>query len=393
MAVYDRIDSFQEWTVACRRELHARPEISLREFETAALIEAKLDEIGIEHRRVGETGVLGILRGSGAGGGRVIALRSDIDALAIADRKDVPYRSKREGVMHACGHDAHTAGLLAAARALKAAEGGFSGEIRLLFQQAEEIGAGARQFIEAGALEGVEQVFGVHVMSQLPTGVIASVPGPVAASCDYFKITVHGKSGHASTPEKCVDALYIASQIVVSLQAIVSRQTAAVEPVVVGVGTVHGGDAYNIVAQNAVLEGTTRTFSHEVRKATNDKVAEIARGVAALYRGAAEVEFKDFAPPLVNEETAAALGARVAAGIVGEENVITRQPKMLGADDFAELLLQAPGVYLKVGTQDPGNPDTAQAHHHERFDIDEKALSIIAKAYAGYALTYLGAPL
>lgn len=390
MTVYDLIDARQAHTVACRRKLHANPEVSLQEFETAALIAAELDEIGIPHQGVGQTGVLGILKGQKPGGGAVIALRADIDALPIADQKDVPYRSQKPGVMHACGHDAHTAALLTAARALKAEEHRFSGEIRFLFQQAEEIGAGAKQFIEAGFLKDVQQVFGIHVASQLPAGVIAAVPGPIAASCDYFKITVRGKSGHASTPEKCVDALYIASQIVVNLQSIVSRQTAAVEPVVVAVGTIHGGDSYNIVAQSVVLEGTTRTFNHGVRKATNGKVDEIARGVAALYGGSAEVEFKDFAPPLVNDEKAAALAAQVAEGIVGQENVITQMSKMLGADDFAELLLKAPGVYIKVGTRNEKNPDTAQAHHHERFDIDESTLAVAAKAYAGYALAYLG---
>lgn len=393
MSVYDLIDSLQEQTVACRRKLHAAPEVSLQEFETAAYIKAQLDEIGIAHSPIGQTGVLGILKGKKAGNGAIIALRADIDALPIADKKDVPYRSQKPGVMHACGHDAHTAGLLTAARALKACEGDFSGEIRFLFQQAEEIGAGAKQFIDAGAMQDVAQVFGVHVASHLPSGTIASADGPISASCDYFKITVKGKSGHASTPEKCVDALYIASQIVVNLQSIVSRQTAAVEPVVVAVGTIHGGDSYNIVAQNVVLEGTTRSFSHQVRKATNDKVGEIARGIAALYGGSAEVAFKDFASPLVNEQKAAELAAQVAVGIVGQENVITSVPKMLGADDFAELLLKAPGVYIKVGTRSDANPDTAQAHHHERFDIDESALAVVAKAYAGYALTYLGAEL
>ena len=208
-----------------RRHFHAHPEVSLQEYETCKKIEGELDSMGIPHKRIGETGVYGWIDGKKAGDGVTVALRADIDALAMEDLKEVPYHSQNAGVCHACGHDAHTATLLTAAKILKAKENEFSGQVRLFFQQAEEIGQGARQFVQAGLLDGVTRVFGAHVTSHLDSGKISLKAGPQNASCDYFKIQIHGKGAHVSTPQLGVDALYIASQIVVQLQTIVSRNT------------------------------------------------------------------------------------------------------------------------------------------------------------------------
>ena len=372
-----------------RRHFHAHPEVSLKEYETCKKIEGELDSMGIPHKRIGETGVYGWIDGKKAGDGVTVALRADIDALAMEDLKEVPYHSQNAGVCHACGHDAHTATLLTAAKILKAKENEFSGQVRLFFQQAEEIGQGARQFVQAGLLDGVTRVFGAHVTSHLDSGKISLTAGPQNASCDYFKIQIHGKGAHVSTPQLGVDALYIASQIVVQLQTIVSRNTDPLETVVVGVGKLQAGTQYNIVAEHAVLEGTTRSFLPEVRKFTNDRVVRIAKETAALYGAEAEVEFFDFAAPLVNDAKAVEEVTAVTAEFLPREDIISDFQKALGADDFADYLAVTRGMYAFVGTRNSKDPHTAVAHHHGLFDVDEEALLISCNVYVDYALWVL----
>lgn len=372
-----------------RRYFHAHPEVSLKEYETCKKIEGELDSMGISHQRIGETGVYGWIDGKKAGDGVTVALRADIDALAMEDLKEVPYHSQNAGVCHACGHDAHTATLLTAAKILKAKENEFSGQVRLFFQQAEEIGQGARQFVQAGLLDGVTRVFGAHVTSHLDSGKISLTAGPQNASCDYFKIQIHGKGAHVSTPQLGIDALYIASQIVVQLQTIVSRNTDPLETVVVGVGKLQAGTQYNIIAEHAVLEGTTRSFLPDVRKFTNDRVVKIAKETAALYGAEAEVEFLDFAAPLVNDTQAVEEVTAVATPIFQRENIISDFQKALGADDYADYLAVTRGMYAFVGTRNVKDPHTAVAHHHGLFDVDEEALLLSCNVYVDYALWVL----
>lgn len=389
MAVKPYVLAEQAYLTDLRRHFHAHPEVSLKEYETCKKIEAELDSMGIPHKRIGETGVYGWIDGKKAGDGVTVALRADIDALAMDDLKEVPYHSQNAGVCHACGHDAHTATLLTAAKILKAKENEFSGQVRLFFQQAEEIGQGARQFVQAGLLDGVTRVFGAHVTSHLDSGKISLTAGPQNASCDYFKIQIHGKGAHVSTPQLGVDALYIASQIVVQLQTIVSRNTDPLETVVVGVGKLEAGTQYNIVAEHAVLEGTTRSFLPEVRKFTNDRVVRIAKETAALYGAEAEVEFLDFAAPLVNDAKAVEEVTAVTAEFLPREDIISDFQKALGADDFADYLAVTRGMYAFVGTRNSKDPHTAVAHHHGLFDVDEEALLISCNVYVDYALWVL----
>lgn len=389
MTVKPYVLAEQAYLTDLRRHFHAHPEVSLKEYETCKKIEAELDSMGIPHKRIGETGVYGWIDGKKAGDGVTVALRADIDALAMEDLKEVSYHSQNAGVCHACGHDAHTATLLTAAKILKAKENEFSGQVRLFFQQAEEIGQGARQFVQAGLLEGVTRVFGAHVTSHLDSGKISLTAGPQNASCDYFKIQIHGKGAHVSTPQLGVDALYIASQIVVQLQTIVSRNTDPLETVVVGVGKLQAGTQYNIVAEHAVLEGTTRSFLPEVRKFTNDRVVRIAKETAALYGAEAEVEFLDFAAPLVNDAKAVEEVTAVTAEFLPREDIISDFQKALGADDFADYLAVTRGMYAFVGTRNSKDPHTAVAHHHGLFDVDEEALLISCNVYVDYALWVL----
>ena len=393
MGIKAYIQEERDYLIGLRRYFHAHPEASLEEYETAKKIEEELDKSGIPHKRVGDTGVYAWIDGTGpegAKGQRTMALRADTDALRMEDLKEgVPYRSQKEGLCHACGHDAHTAMLLTAAKVLQAKKNEFSGQIRLFFQQAEEIGAGARQFVAAGLMEGVDRVYGSHVCSSLPAGTISLTPGPRNASCDYFRIRITGKGAHVSTPHLGVDALYIASQIVVNLQSIVARRTDPLDTVVVGVGKLTAGTAYNIVAEQAELVGTTRRFSPETRERTNRRVRETAEELCRLYGAEAEVEFKDFAAPLINDSTAAAEATRVAEEIYGPDRIIHDQQKALGADDFADYLAKAKGIYGFIGTGNPADPNTLSAHHHGLFDLDEESLLGGCNLYVDYALAYM----
>ncbi|KXL52833.1 putative hydrolase YxeP [Anaerotignum neopropionicum] len=389
MALKDYIIKEKNYMVQLRRHFHAHPEVSLQEYETCKKIEEELDSLGIPHTKVGKTGVYAWIDGKKSPQGKIVALRGDMDALAMEDLKTVPYRSQRKGFCHACGHDAHTATLLGAAKVLKSMENDFSGQIRLFFQQAEEIGQGARLFVEGGLLEGCERVFGAHVASRLASGKVALTKGPQCASCDYFKIEITGKGAHVSMPHLGVDAAYIAAQIVVNLQSIVARSTAPLETVVVGVGVIKAGTQYNIVAEKAEIEGTTRSFLPEVRKFTNERVVEIAKQTAAMYDAKAEVTFLDFAAPLVNDAQTVDEVIAVAQGFIDRSNIVTDYEKALGADDFADYLAVTKGMYAFIGTGNDENPNTRVAHHHGLFDIDEEAMLISCNLYVDYALWVL----
>lgn len=383
----------KEYLVKLRRYFHAHPEVSLKEYNTCKKVEEELDLLNIPHRRVGETGVYGWIeggKGGGEGNGKTVALRADMDALAMQDRKTAPYHSQNAGVCHACGHDAHTATLLTAAKLLKARQGEFSGCIRLFFQQAEEIGQGARLFVQDGLLDDVFRVFGVHVASGMKSGTISLTKGPQNASCDYFKISITGKGVHVSKPHLGIDAAYIAAQIVVNLQAIVARSTDPLDTVIVGVGVVRAGTQYNIVAEHAELEGTTRSFTPSVRTFTNDRVVQIAKQTAAMYGAVAEVEFKDYAAPLINDSQAVYEVSEVVRELLPEECIISDREKELGADDFADYLAVTKGMYAFVGTSKEGEPNTGVAHHNGLFDVDEDALLLSCNVYVDYALWCLG---
>lgn len=374
--------------IALRRFFHQHPEPSLKEFETIKRIKEELDKLGIPHESVGETGAIGTITG-GKGPGKTILLRADIDALELDDAKDKPYKSLKPGLHHACGHDGHASALLGAAKILKNHEADFKGTIKLAFQQAEEIGAGARQFVKGGFVDGVDQVFGIHVSSGTPIGKIDITSGASNASCDIFKIKVHGKSSHVGKPHLGKDALLAAAAITVELQSIVAREVDPLDQAVVAVGVLNAGTRYNIVANEASLEGTVRTFSHETRQFVLEAVERVAREVAKAHRTTIEFENYDAAAPLINDPIAAKRAERVAAGIVGVENIITDSPKSMGADDFADYLAVAQGVYAFVGTRNPDDPDTWYGHHHENFDIDERGLAIATELHVNYALDFL----
>lgn len=373
----------KDYCINLRRWFHQNPEPSLEEFETAKRIESELDKLSITHTRVGDTGVYATIKGL-KGDGKVLIIRADIDALRIQDLKSCDYKSKRDGFMHACGHDAHTASLLTLASILKEKENEFAGEIRLFFQQSEENGQGARQFVKAGLCKGADRVIGYHGNSTLDVGTVSCTPGENNASCDFFRIHVKGKSAHVSKPHQSIDALVIASQIVVNLQSIVARNTDPLDTVVVGIGVLKAGTTYNIVAEDAILEGTTRTFNAVSREKTNGLVTSIAESIAKTYGGSATVHFENFANPLINNEMVTEEMAKCAEKIVGKENVIRNQVKRLDADDMADFLQELPGTYMFVGTKNNENPDTASAHHNGHYDLDENSMLIAASCLLQY---------
>lgn len=382
------LEKEKPYLVQLRREFHKHPELSSREFHTADRIEEELDRFSIPHTRVGATGVLGTLRGTGAGGG-VIVLRADIDALPIQETHETAYRSETPGVMHACGHDAHTACLLGAAKYLASRRESFGGEVRLIFQPAEEIGQGAKPFVEAGALADADRVFGIHTAYDLPAGSVGIKRGLNNAAVDHFRISVQGKSAHVSTPQLGVDALYIASQIVVAIQALVTRLTSPVEPVIIGVGKLNAGTTYNALAESAALEGTTRTVSQESRERIRELVSKTAGHIADIYGGAAELEWTDFAAPLINDQRACSEAIRVVESLWGADKVVTDRELSLSGDNFAEYLLHVPGAYAYLGTGNPSLPNTVVSNHNGEFDIDEDTLVIGAGLYAAYAYSRL----
>ena len=384
MAIHPLIEQDKDYIISLRRWFHSHPELSMKEFETAKRIEKELNAIGILARRVGGTGVLGVLKGR-KGPGRRVVLRADTDALPIQDEKTVPYASQCPGVMHACGHDAHTAALLGAARALKKLEDSLSGEIGFVFQPGEEYGKGAVLFLQDGALEGADRSFGVHMQSNLPVGQVAMNLGAENASVDHFTIRIHGRSAHVSTPELGADALYAAAQIVTALQGLVGRLKSPTDPALIGVGVLRAGEGYNIVAREAVIEGTVRCFSEETRAMINGKIADTARGVAALYNTTAEIETESFTRALINDARVYAETAPLVEKVVGRGNLVVKELS-LGGDDMAEIMAVVPGVYAFVGSGSEAVPGSRLAHHTPGFDIDERCLTIAASLYVESAL-------
>ena len=387
MAIHPLIEQDKDYIISLRRWFHSHPELSMKEFETAKRIEKELNAIGIPTFRVGGTGVLGVLKGR-KGPGRRVVLRADTDALPIQDEKTVPYASQCPGVMHACGHDAHTAALLGAARALKKLEDSLSGEIGFVFQPGEEYGKGAVLFLQDGALEGADRSFGVHMQSNLPVGQVAMNLGAENASVDHFTIRIHGRSAHVSTPELGADALYAAAQIVTALQGLVGRLKSPTDPALIGVGVLRSGEGYNIVAREAVIEGTVRCFSEETRAMINGKIADTARGVAALYNTTAEIETESFTRALINDARVYAETAPLVEKVVGRGNLVVKELS-LGGDDMAEIMAVVPGVYAFVGSGSEAVPGSRLAHHTPGFDIDERCLTIAASLYVESALFWL----
>lgn len=389
MSISPEIQELKQTIIDYRRDFHQHPEASLKEFRTAKRIQAILTSLDVPFVTVGETGTFASLHGAKDGNHevRTIILRADIDALEIQEATSHDYPSKYSGLMHACGHDAHTAALLGAVHYFKKHPETFHGTIHFAFQQAEEIGAGAKQFVKAGLTDGIDQVFGIHVEPHLPLGQVQAVPGANNASCDIFTIDVYGKSSHVARPHEGVDALVIGANIVTKVQQIASRLVNPLEPVVVGIGKFEAGTRYNIVANHARIEGTLRALSRENRVRFLQLIEKIAHEEAAFLGGTVAFANYDAANVTINEEKATALAQLVASELLGERNIITQTEPSMGADDFADFLARIPGVYIRVGVQ--SSPETSYGLHHEQFNLDEEALPLMTQLHVNYAKAFL----
>ena len=387
--IREEIGRDRDYLVSLRRYFHKHPETAREEFLTADRIEAELRGIGLEPKRVAETGVYAEIKGTAKGPDKTIVLRADIDALPVTEKHDCPYKSLVEGKMHACGHDAHTTGLIGAARYLAKHTDRFSGTVRLTFQAGEEIGYGARIFIDNGYLDGADRCFGVHAASYIPVGKVSLTPGPNNASVDWFRLTVKGKGAHIASPQAGIDALYVASQIVIAAQAIVTKINSPTDNLLLGIGKLTAGRAYNVIADEAKMEGTIRAADPVSRELTKKKLEEIAEGIAKPFGATVSFEWKDNTSPLINDKEATREAQIVGERLFGKENIITDKPFSLGGDDFAEYIIKVPGVYAYVGTANESRPETKVAHHDSMFDIDEDSLTIMASLYAAYSIDYL----
>jgi len=355
-----------------RRELHAVPELAFKETETAKYLVERLEPLSFDRLEagVGDTGIVADIKGGRPG--RAVMVRADMDGLPITEAGDLPFRSTRRGVMHACGHDVHMAVALEVARAMAGHRDQLAGMVRFVFQPAEEVAGGAKPMIEAGVLDGIDRVVGLHVWAGLPTGQVSVRSGAMMASADGFTLIVRGKGGHGAMPDLTVDAVVIAAQIVTALQTLVSRETSPRAPVVVTLGSIHGGSAFNIIAGEVVIQGTLRTFDATLRERLLQRMAELAAGIASAMRGSCEFRLESAAPPVVNDATMAGLVAEVATDVLGADAVVPFEPLMVG-EDVAYFLDARPGCFFLLG----GAPDSGPVlHHTAEFRVDERCLSI-----------------
>ncbi|WP_151734777.1 amidohydrolase [Paenibacillus tengchongensis] len=359
--------------VKWRRHLHAHPELSYQEKETSAYVAARLAEYGIEVKRSSSGyGLTGILKGDKPG--KTVVLRADMDALAIREESGAEYASLNEGVMHACGHDGHTAMLLAAAAYYSGRRESIAGEVRFLFQPAEEIcPGGALGLIAEGVLEGADAVYGLHLWTPLPVGTVGSAPGPLMASADEFFIDLIGKGGHGGMPHKAVDSIVAGAALVMQLQTIVSRSVDPLRPAVVSIGTFQSGTAQNVVAERTRITGTVRAFDEETRLLIRRRIEELTAAVAAAYGAESHLDYLMGYPPLVNHEAEFNRFFRVAPQALGNDVQVMLLEKLMPAEDFAYYVREIPGCFIFVGAGNPGK-NAVYPHHHSKFDFDEEAM-------------------
>ena len=386
-----------------RRDIHAHPELAFEELRTADLIADRLTEWGIPvHRGLGRTGLVGLIHGRDGGAcGRAIGLRADMDALPMTELNRFEHASRHPGRMHGCGHDGHVTILLAAAREL-ARRRDFDGSVVLIFQPAEEGGGGAHEMIADGLFERwpVEAVFGLHNWPGLPTGSLAVSPGPVMASSNEFKVTIRGKGGHAAMPDRSIDPIPLACQLVQSFQTIISRNKKPIDTGVISVTMIHAGEATNVVPDSCEIQGTVRTFTTEVLDLIERRMRELSVHSCAAFGASCEFEFERNYPPTVNSAAEAAFAREVMLDLVGPELTLTQEPTM-SAEDFAFMLLARPGAYLFLGNGDGdhragyagGGHDAGPCTlHNPHYDFNDELIPVGASFWVELARRWLGRP-
>jgi hippurate hydrolase len=366
----ERIAGLKDDVVAWRRDFHSHPELLYDVVRTAGVVAEKLKAFGCDDvvTGIGRTGVVGVIRGRTPG--RVMGLRADMDALPIEEETNLPYRSTKPGLMHACGHDGHTAMLLGAARYL-AETRNFAGTAVVIFQPAEEGGAGAKAMIDDGLLErfGIEEVYGMHNKPGVPAGTFAINRGAMLAAADRFRITIEGKGGHAGHPHDAIDSVVAASHTVLALQSIVARNVDPLKNAVVSVTTINGGDAFNVLPQRVTLTGTVRSLDPVIRDLCEERLTAIARAVPAAFGAEGTVEYWRGYPVTINDPERAGFATEVAASVTGADKVDTAFEPIMGAEDFSFMLEKRPGAFIFIG-----NGDSAGLHH-PRYNFNDEIVT------------------
>ncbi|PNY80827.1 amidohydrolase [Deinococcus koreensis] len=390
-ATQDKGTALRDQLVAWRRWLHMNPEVGFHEHETAAYIEAELRQMpGLLVSRPTETSVLAVLQGGQPG--RTALLRADIDALPIHEENTFDFASQRPGVMHACGHDGHTAILLGVAKLLSESPQDVPGEIRMIFQHAEEIGPGGAEELvtQTTLMDGVDVVTGLHLNSQLPAGVVAVKPGPFMAAPDTVELTIRGRGGHGAHPEEAVDPIAIGAQVVGNLQHVVSRHVGAQDALVVSITKFVSGTTHNVIPDTAELMGTVRTFDPDLRQKAPALIERVVKGVCEAHGATYELRYEFGYRPLINTDWVAEQLREIAIETVGPERFQVSKPTM-GGEDFSAYLERAPGAYFNVGSGSDA-ADSRWPHHHPRFTIDEASLETGVRMLHAAALKLTGPP-
>ena len=385
--LWNRLEQLYSETVGLRRYFHQYPELSFQEEMTPRKIADYLKNLGIEVKTgVGGRGVVGTIYGEKPG--KTVALRADFDALPIHDEKTVPYRSKVPGVMHACGHDAHTATLLTVAKVLQENRHLLKGNVVLIHQFAEEVApGGAIAMIEDGCLDEVDVIFGTHLWSAFPIGTVGYRKGAIMAAADKFTVTIHGKGGHGAVPHETVDSIIVGTTYVQWLQQIVSRRVNPLTPAVVTVGSFHAGSAFNVIADKATIVGTVRTFDESTQQLIIQEMENYLKSLCQSVGASYQFEYEKGYPVVRNHAKEADFLVQWAKKVVGTENVFEMEP-LMGGEDFAYYLQKVPGAFFFTGA---GNPEISAdyPHHHPKFDIDERAMLNAAKILISATVSYL----
>ena len=376
-----------EWAVALRRRLHRVPEPGNQEFETQKIITEALDELGIEYTTE-NTWTVGLIRG--AYPGETVAYRADIDALPVEEPEGCPFRSTHPGMMHACGHDAHTAILLGAAAILNGMKDQLHGNVKLLFQPAEETDGGAERMVKAGVMENphVDHVYGLHVMPRLPLGTVETRRGTLNASTDGITLVVHGLSGHGAYPESGRDAIVCAAEIITALQTLVSRNLSPLSSAVLSIGTIEGGRASNIICDEVTMKGTLRTANAEIRAMMKQRITEVAQGVAQAMGCTADVRIQPGYNALVNDLTEAERVHQVGARLFGADHMLEKAEPSMGAEDFSFFSDEAPGAFYHIGCVRVDELPAPPLHSCD-FHIDERCMAVGMAMHVAMALEFL----
>lgn len=381
----DKINENKDYVINLRRYFHENPELSWEEVNTSKRIRKELEEMNIPYEIVKDIGVIGHIKGKGEG--KRLGIRADIDALPVKEETGLSFASKNEGVMHACGHDAHISILLGAAKILNELKDEFKGEILIIFQPAEEYiqDSGAKYLSQVPEIKSLDRIIGLHIWGDIDSGSASLNEGPIMASADTFDIYIKGISGHGASPHKSIDPIVAGSMVVNALQTIVSRENDPLEPQVISVTAFNSGNSKNVIPETAHLEGTTRSFNNDLRSKYKSEMQRVLEGVAITTRAEIKLDYHDGTPATVNEKESTEMGIEVAKEVF-KDGFIEDYPQLMGGEDFAKYLLNIPGCFLLLGG---AGKKGKIAQHNEKFDIDEDALKLGVEYFVKYAIKYL----